>query len=181
MCSVNIPNFLLDWPWISLWIKSISNELDITIHSIASQLSGHYDVISNRLWQHQNENQASETWGWCVKIVAFTVIYGFVMSCKKWNNVCTLMTNFFGAHSSVILVLIKKRNKHQNNPPGNAETVRHSSTIRFALSIRLSFVSVYQLFRGARNLNIPNGRAVIGACMSYRDVWFWLHWVCLGL
>ena len=62
---------------------------------IASQLSGHCDVISNRLWHHQNENQASETWGWCVKIVGFIVIYGFVMSCKKWNNVCTLMTNCF--------------------------------------------------------------------------------------
>ena len=58
--------FLHDRPWISSWIKSISNELDVTIHVIASQLSGPCDVISNRLWRHQqNENRASETRGRC--------------------------------------------------------------------------------------------------------------------
>ena len=36
--SVNHP-FLDDRPWISPWIKSISNELDLTIHVIVSQLS----------------------------------------------------------------------------------------------------------------------------------------------
>ena len=54
------PVFLHDRPWISQRIKSISNELDITIHVIASQLFGHCDVISNRLWRHQQtENWAS--------------------------------------------------------------------------------------------------------------------------
>ena len=49
-------------PWISLWIKSISNKLGITCHLFASQLSGHYDVIANRLWCHQqNIKWASET------------------------------------------------------------------------------------------------------------------------
>ena len=77
--------FLHDRPWISLWIKSISNELDNTIHVIASQLSGHCDVISNRLWRHQqNENRASETRVRCVNIVVFIVIHGFVISCKNW-------------------------------------------------------------------------------------------------
>ena len=28
------------------------------------------------------------------------------MSCKKWNNVCTLVTNCFCAHSSAVLVFI---------------------------------------------------------------------------
>ena len=99
--------FLHDRPWISPWIKSISNELDIIIHMTASQLSGHCDVISNRLWRHQqNENWASETRGRCVNIVVFIVIIGFVMSCKKWNDVCTLVMNRFYAHSSVILVFI---------------------------------------------------------------------------
>ena len=89
-----------EWNWYL-------NELDITIHVIASQLSGHCDVISNRLWCHQqNKNQASETRGRCVKIIVFIVIYRFVMSCKKWNNVCTLMMNCFCAHLSVILVFI---------------------------------------------------------------------------
>ena len=77
-------HFSHERPWISPWIKLISNELDITIHLIASQLSGDCDVISNRLWRHQqNEHRASETRGRCVKLVVFIVIYGFVMSCKK--------------------------------------------------------------------------------------------------
>ena len=76
-------DFLHDRPWISPWYKSISNEWDIIIHLIASQLSGHCDVISNRLWRHQqNENRASETRG-IVKIIVFIVTYGFLMSCKK--------------------------------------------------------------------------------------------------
>ena len=54
--------FLHEQPWISPWIKLISNKLDITIHVIASQLSGNCDVIGNRLWCHQqNENRVSET------------------------------------------------------------------------------------------------------------------------
>ena len=52
--------FLHDLPWISPWIKSICNELDIIIHVIASQLSGHCDVISNRLWRHQQKKTLSE-------------------------------------------------------------------------------------------------------------------------
>ena len=57
-------HFLHDRSWISPWIKSIYNELDIAIHVIASQLSGHYDVISNRLWRHwRNKNWARETPG----------------------------------------------------------------------------------------------------------------------
>ena len=52
--TFHLKNYLLhDWPWISPWIKTISNDSDITIHVIASQLSGHCDVISNQLWRHQ--------------------------------------------------------------------------------------------------------------------------------
>ena len=48
---------------------------------IASKLAGHCDVISNRLWRHQQkENRASETSGRCVKIV----IHGFVLS---WRTI----------------------------------------------------------------------------------------------
>ena len=55
---------------ISPWIKSISNELDVTFHVPASQLSGHCDLISNRSWRHQlNEKRASEPRGRCVKFV----------------------------------------------------------------------------------------------------------------
>ena len=76
--------FLHNRPWISLWIKLISNELDITIGMIASQLSHYCDVISKLLWRHQqNEDRVSETRGPRVKIAIFINIYGFVMSCKK--------------------------------------------------------------------------------------------------
>ena len=39
------PIFLHNRLWISPWIKSISNELDITFHVITAQLSGHCDII----------------------------------------------------------------------------------------------------------------------------------------
>ena len=117
----------------SQWMKSTSNELDITIHVIASQLYGHCDIISNRLWCHQqNENWASETQGRCVKIVVSIVSYGFVMSCKKWNNVYTRVT--VSALTWVLLwclfpsLLRNTGNKHQNNPFVSAEAVRHWST-----------------------------------------------------
>ena len=66
-------HFLHDRPWISPWIKSISNELDIDIHVIASQLSGHCDIIGNRWWRHQeNENWVSEPRERWVKIVVLS-------------------------------------------------------------------------------------------------------------
>ena len=73
-------------------IKSISNELDITFHVILSQLSGHCGVIRNWLRRYQqNVSWASKTWGRCVKIAVFIDICRFVMSCKKYNSVCSLM------------------------------------------------------------------------------------------
>ena len=60
--------FLHDWSWISPWINSISNEF--TIHLIASQLSVPCDVISDRLWRHQ-QYKASKTRSRCVRIVFF--------------------------------------------------------------------------------------------------------------
>ena len=60
--------FLHDQPWISPWIKSMSNDLDIIIHVIASQLFCHCVVISNWLWRHrQNENWACVTHRRCVQ------------------------------------------------------------------------------------------------------------------
>ena len=101
---------------------------------IASQLSRYCDIISNRLWRHQlNENRARKTRGRCVNIVVFIVFCGFTMSCKKWNNVYTLVTNCFCVHSSDILVLISLElsnsgNKYKSSPLVSAETVRHAST-----------------------------------------------------
>ena len=115
--------FLHDRPWISPWIKSISNELDIVIHVIASQLSGQCDVIGNRLWRHQlNENRVSETRKRCVKIVvlssfmdSFCCVRNKIMHVLSWRTVCALTRVLFGC-------------LFQNNPLVSAETVRHSST-----------------------------------------------------
>ena len=122
--------FLHDRPRILPWMKSKSNELDIIIHVIASQLSCHCDVISNWLWRHQ-QNEKPGQWNtktMCKdKIVVFIAIYGFVISCKKWNSVCTLVTNCFCANSSVIL-LRNLGNKHQIHSLVSTETICHSST-----------------------------------------------------
>ena len=100
--------FLHDRPWISPWIKSISNEFYIIIHVIASQLSGHCDVISNRLWRHQqNENPASERRGRCINIVVFIVIYYIESLCRvrnkimyvlSWRTVSPLTRVLFGVY-----------------------------------------------------------------------------------
>ena len=77
-----IDNFLHDRLWISSWIKSISNELDITSHMFASQLSGHCDVIANGCHQ-QNVKRASETRGLCVNIL---VLGSFMDSLCRGRN-----------------------------------------------------------------------------------------------
>ena len=90
--------FLHDRSWISPWIKSISNELDIIIHVIVSQLSRHCDVISNLLWRHQQKkNRASETRGRCVKIVVLSSFMDWL--CHVRNKITYVL-------SSVIFVLI---------------------------------------------------------------------------
>ena len=114
-------HFLHDRPWMLPWIKSISEELDITIHVIASQMSGHCDVMSNRLWlNQQNKNQASETQGWCVKIVVFIVIYFMDLLCHvrnnimyvlSWQTVSALTQLLFGYLH--LLLLRNPGNKHQ--------------------------------------------------------------------
>ena len=109
-----IPVFL-HRPCISLRIKSISNELYITFHVIASQLSGHCDVTSNVLWRHQqNARRASETLRRCVEIVVFVVIYGFALSCEKWRTVYALTLVLFWCLFSSSLR--NPGNEHQNNP-----------------------------------------------------------------
>ena len=126
--------FLHDRPWISPWIKSISNELDITIHVIASQLFGHCDAISNRLWRHQqNENRASETRGNYFIIVllssftdSFCRVRNKIMYVLSWRTVSALTRVLFWYLFPSLLR--NSGNKHQNSHLVSAETVRHSST-----------------------------------------------------
>ena len=103
-------------------------------HVIASQLSSQCDVISNRLWRHQqSKNRASETWGRCVKLV---VLYSFMDSlCRVRNKIMYVLSwRTVSALTRVLFwflfpsLLRNSGNKHQNNPLVSAETVRHSST-----------------------------------------------------
>ena len=89
--------------WILPWIKSISNELDIIILVIASQLSDQCDTISNRLWRHQqNENRASETRRRYAKIV---VLSSFMDSlCSVRNEIMYVLSwRTFSVHTQVLL------------------------------------------------------------------------------
>ena len=105
---MHIFNFLHNRPWISLWIKSITNELDIIIHSclaIVTSSAIDCDVIS---W---TKIERGDTGTMC-KDHRFCCVYGFVRLCKKQSNVCTLVTNSFCAHSSVIFATINTKNKN---------------------------------------------------------------------
>ena len=127
-------SFLHDRPWISPWIKSISNELYINIHVIAPQFSRYYDVISNQLWRHQqNEDRARETRGRYVKIVVLSSFMDLlcrvrnkIMYVLEWRTVSALTRVLFLCLFSSLLR--NSGNKHENNPLVSAETVRHSST-----------------------------------------------------
>ena len=69
----------------------MSKELDITIHVIVSQLSGHCDVISDRLWRHQqNENRASETLPRCVRIVVLSSLMDAL--CRARNKIMYVLS-----------------------------------------------------------------------------------------
>ena len=146
--------FLHDRPCISPWIKSISNELRHQ-KSIATSAA---------------ERRPSE--------------WDTVMSCKKYNNVCTLVTNCFCAHSSVIFVFIQSpsllRNKHKNNLLMGAETVRHSSTyIMLIFRCHLWYEIKFSLAcRILGTCNVPQGMWII--CSIAENVkiclplWLWL-------
>ena len=126
--------FLHDRPWISPWIKSISKELDISVNVIASELSRYCDVIRNRLWRHQwNEDWASETRGRCVKIVFLSSFMDSL--CHVRNEIMYVLSwRTVSVHTGVLFLCLfpslfrNSGNKHKNNPLVSAETVCHSTT-----------------------------------------------------
>ena len=135
--------FLHGRPWISPWIKSISNELDTTIHVISSQLSGHCDVINNRLWRHQqNDNRTSETRGRCVKSFVLSSLMDSL--CRVGNKIMYVLS--WGTVSALTRGLVwylfpsllrNSGNKHQNNPLVSTETVRRHSITYIILYLNL--------------------------------------------
>ena len=74
----------------SVWIKLISNNLDIIIHVIKSQLLHQQSIVTSSAEQRLNEWDMGTM---CKDL--FIVIYGFVVTCKKWNYICYLVTNLF--------------------------------------------------------------------------------------
>ena len=120
--AIRYYSFLHDRPWMSPWIKSISNELDITCHVFASQLPSHCDVIANPLWRHQqNVKRARETRGWCVKILVLASfmdslcrVRNKIMYVHLWRTVYTLTRVLFWCLFPSLLC--NSGNKHQNNP-----------------------------------------------------------------
>ena len=82
----------------------------IDIWRVRCHLSRVHFTIVRSLWCHRqssvtpsaNVKPASETRWWCVKVLVFM----YVLLCRTRFYVCTLVTNFLCAHSSVILVFI---------------------------------------------------------------------------
>ena len=149
---VNKYIFSHDQQWISLWIKPISNELDITIQVIASQLSGHCDVINKQLWRHQAEWKPSEwdtgtMWKdhrfyhhlWiCFVEQKIKCMYScdklFLHSLECYFGVYFPHCETVSALTRVLFwclfpsLLCNLGNKHQNNPLVSTETVCQKST-----------------------------------------------------
>ena len=108
--------------------------LDITIHVIAPQLSSHCDVINNRMWRHQqNEDRVNETPGRCVKIVVLlsfmdssSRVRNKIMYLLSWRTISALTRMLFLYQFRSLLR--NSGNKLQSNPLESTKTVRHSST-----------------------------------------------------
>ena len=100
----------------------------------ASQLSGHCNVITDRLWRHQqNMKRASKTRAWCVKILVFRVIVYSL--CRIRNKIMyVLLWRTVNAPTPVLFwclfpsLLRNSGKKRQDNPLVSALTVRHAST-----------------------------------------------------
>ena len=119
--------FLHDWPWISPWIKSIFNELDITIHVIASQLPGHCDVISRTKIERVRYGDDVKRLSFLSSFMdSLCRVRNNIMYVLSWQTVSALTRALFWCLFPSLL-----RNsgiKHQNNTLVSVETVRYSST-----------------------------------------------------
>ena len=123
---------LYDRPWICPWIKSIYDKLDDAFRVCASQLL----CRIMHLWRHQQSmlcHQQNVNW-WVRYRVSmwrslFVINYGFLMLCKKQNNVSTVRMNCLYACLVLFWCLFRNEgNKHQNEPSMNPWTVFQWST-----------------------------------------------------
>ena len=92
---------LNDRSYISPWIKSISNVLDINCHVFASQLFGHCDVIANRLWRHQQTvKRASESREWYVNILVITLSWAHKQSTTRVHTLLYISFPYYSVFIS---------------------------------------------------------------------------------
>ena len=87
----------------------------LSVYGIKYPLDGDISYTTDREYDLQWKCYlTSETRGRC--LIVFVGIYGFVMLCKKWNNVCTLVTNCLCGHSRFIFVFISLTLSYFNVP-----------------------------------------------------------------
>ena len=97
--------FWHDRKCVSLLLKLIYTELDIAFCTCITIVGSHVTssaIVSDVISRTQTEQVRH---GSMCEDRRFSVIYGFIMSCKKQNNLCSLVTNSSCAHLSVIWCL----------------------------------------------------------------------------
>ena len=106
--------FLHDRPWISPWMKSTSNELDIIIHVIASQLPGHQQsIVTSSAERKPNEwgtGSMSEDRRFNVILSSLCRVRNIVMYFLSWRTVSVLTRVFLWCLSPSLLCT--SGNKH---------------------------------------------------------------------
>ena len=111
LCQLDI-FFLHDRPWISPWIKSIFNKLDITCHVFASQLSSHCDLIACRLWRLQQNVQRArlEDHVWRSSLIESSIdllcrVRNKIIYALSWRTVSELTGVLFWCNKHQITLL----------------------------------------------------------------------------
>ena len=97
-------------------------------------------ALQNQLWRH---NQHVKRPCRCVKIVALIVICGFIMPCRKQNNVCTVVKNSWCVHSRVILLfnslVAYRKGKSTPKYPASRECINRFPTAHTLSSLYCTY------------------------------------------
>ena len=118
--------------WSTISFPSMPQWLGTQQKRTASQLSGHCEVISNRLWRNlQNENRVRHG----DDLYRSSFLSSF-MDCSVRNKIMYVLSWQTDSVLTRLLLwclfpslLRHSGHKHQNNHLGCAETVRHSCTL----------------------------------------------------
>ena len=126
---------ILTNPTSDIWILRLTKQTCWPDFGKTGLLCGHFDVITSRLWRHQqNIKRASETWD-DVRRSSFLASFMDSLCCVRNKMMYVLLWQWtVYALTRVLfwclfpLLLRNSGNQHKNNPLVSAETVRHSST-----------------------------------------------------